>query len=76
MTGRPYREGMTPRITFSLTEAAAADLAAHARSRGVSEILCGVLTDPAEPPVVRERALGRIGIRLANRPNVDTTLAA
>lgn len=72
----PYREGMTPRITFSLTEDAAADLAAQARSRGVSEILLGVLTDPAEPPVARERALSRVAIRLAGRPNVDTTLAA
>lgn len=48
-----------------------AALVAAARSRRVSEVLIGVLTDPTEPVVVRERAFAKIATKVvfpAGRP--------
>ena len=51
-----------------------ATLVSAARSVGASEVLVGVLVDPTEPTVTRERAFAKIAARLigASTPAVAT----
>ena len=62
---------MTPTAALQLAESvvadgfaphqeALADLLAEAYHRGVDPVVVGVVADPTEPTVARERALGRL----------------
>lgn len=71
ITAASYGYRMTPTAAQQLAEAVAVDgfgahgtalgaLFAGARRQGVNPVLVAVAADPAEPDVVRQRALGRV----------------
>ncbi|MFP5330874.1 MAG: hypothetical protein ACLGHX_00700 [Acidimicrobiia bacterium] len=50
-------------------------IADHAYRRGVAPILAGILSDPAAPPVARERAFARLVAALQRHPDGIITAA-
>lgn len=77
---RTALEGLARRVAESgLAAATPADLhvlAETAEAYGVNPVLSAVLTDPAEPTVVRERAFSRIACAVSGQVRTGVALAA
>jgi len=87
----PYVGGMeptaTPQLLARFADHIAADgialvpaelvaaLVSAARAIGASDVLIGVVADPTEPPVARERAFGKLAGRLIGTPPAVSTTA-